>query len=53
VNEASVYYYISEIYNQLGDKQNANDAIDNAIKINPTKNFRKQKDKINESKQGN
>jgi thioredoxin-related protein len=47
VNEASVYYYISEIYNQLGEKQNANDAIDNAIKINPTKNFQKQKEKIN------
>jgi thioredoxin-related protein len=48
VNEASVYYYISEIYNQLGDKKNANDAIDKAININSTKNFLKQKEKINE-----
>ena len=47
VNEASVYYYSSLLYLKLGDKDNANNSIDKAIEINPTKKFKEQKEIIN------
>ena len=47
VNEASAYYVKSELYNQLGDKTKANEAIDMAIKLYDKKVYRDQKDKIN------
>ena len=48
INEGSVYYYQSVFYNNLGDKDNANTAIDKAIVINSgSKKFKEQKENIN------
>jgi thioredoxin-related protein len=47
VNEASAYYVRSELYYQLGDKENAIEAIDTAIMLYDKKVYREQKDKIN------
>jgi thiol-disulfide isomerase/thioredoxin len=47
INEASVYYYQATIYNKLGNKEKANEAIDKAIKIHNKKAFRDLKEKIN------
>lgn len=47
VNESSCYFYISEFYLKLGDKQKANESIDKALLIHDKKSFRDQKEKIN------
>jgi tetratricopeptide (TPR) repeat protein len=47
IHEASVYYCEATIYNNLGDKDKANEAIDKAIKIHNKKAFRDLKEKIN------
>jgi tetratricopeptide (TPR) repeat protein len=51
VNEASFYYYESEIFLRMRDIDNANTAIDNAISINDKKVYRDQKEKINKPQQ--
>ena len=47
INEASVYYIQASLYNNLGDKEKANDAINKAIKIHDKKAFRDLQTKIN------
>ncbi len=47
VNEGSAYYFQAQFYLLLGDKENANIAIDKAIEIRDAKVFKDLKSKIN------
>ena len=47
VNEGSAYYFQADFYFLLGDKENANIAIDKAIEIRDAKAFKDFKGKIN------
>lgn len=47
VNEGSAYYFQAQFYYLLGDKENANSAIDKAIEIRDAKAFKDFKVKIN------
>ena len=47
VNEASVYYVMSDLYLQNKNIKKANESIDTAIRIYDKKSYREQKEKIN------
>ncbi|MEO8665330.1 MAG: thioredoxin fold domain-containing protein [Ignavibacteria bacterium] len=47
VNEASVYYIMSDLYLQSKNIKKANESIDMSIKIYDKKSYRDQKEKIN------
>lgn len=47
VNEGSTYYMQALFYYNLKDKDNANTAIDNAMKVRDAKAFKELKEKIN------
>jgi thioredoxin-related protein/Tfp pilus assembly protein PilF len=46
-SEGSCYYYMASFYNKLGDKANANECIEKAIKVHDKKAYRELQEKIN------
>lgn len=53
VNEASVYYVMSDLYFQNKDLNKANECIDKSISIYDKKSYRDQKEKINKQEATN
>ncbi|MDD5362640.1 MAG: thioredoxin fold domain-containing protein [Ignavibacteria bacterium] len=46
-SEGSCYYYMASFYNKLGDKTNAKECIEKAIKVHDKKAYRELQEKIN------
>ncbi|MBM4157317.1 MAG: DUF255 domain-containing protein [Ignavibacteria bacterium] len=49
VNEASIFYYISELYYQMKDYNNAKNNIEKALELRDTKAYKEQQEKIDKA----